>query len=81
MLSRGIDITNSLKSKLVMDKFIVFGLVYLFGFMITSIVISVNNVATEKDNGDKNLVTYAVWWPIVVIFKCIKSLVMGIKEL
>ena len=63
-----------------MDKFIVFGLVYLFGFMITSIVLSINNV-TEKDNGYKNLVVYAVWWPIVVIFKCIKSLVMGIKEL
>lgn len=60
MLSRGIDITNSLKSKWVMDKFIVFGLVYLFGFMITSIVISINNV-TEKDNGDKNLVVYAIW--------------------
>ncbi len=63
-----------------MDKFIVFGLVYLFGFMITSIVISINNV-TEKDNGDKNLVVYAIWWPIVVIFKCVKSLINCLKEL
>ena len=64
-----------------MDKFLIFGLVYLFGFMITSIVISVNNAATEKDNGDKNLVIYAVWWPIVVPILCVKRLLNIIKQL
>lgn len=66
-----------------MDKFIVFGLVYLFGIMVTAIVSAISYDANKdtEDEGEKYLVIDVICWPIIVPILCIKRIVKRIKEL
>lgn len=66
-----------------MDKFIVFGLVYLFGIMVTAIVSSISYDANKdtEDEGEKYLVIDVICWPIIVPILCIKRIVKRIKNL
>lgn len=66
-----------------MDKLIVFGLVYLFGIMVTAIVSAISYDANKdtKDEGEKYLVIDVICWPIIVPILCIKRIVKRIKNL
>lgn len=66
-----------------MDKFIVFGLVYLFGFMVTAIVSAISYDARKdiNDEGEKNLVIDVICWPIIVPILCVKRIIKRLKEL
>lgn len=66
-----------------MEYFIVFGLVYLFGCMVTAVVCSICYDANKdmKDEGEKNLIIDVICWPIIVPFLCVKRVITRIKEL
>ena len=66
-----------------MDKFIVFGLVYLFGIMVTAIVSAISYDARKdiNDEGEKNLVIDVICWPIIVPILCVKRIIKRLKEL
>ncbi len=66
-----------------MEYFLIFGLVYLFGIMVTAIVSSISYDANKdtKDEGEKYLVIDVICWPIIVPILCIKRIVKRIKNL
>ena len=66
-----------------MEYFIVFGLVYLFGCMVTAIVSAISYDANKdtKDEGEKYFVIDIICWPIIVPILCIKRIVKRIKNL
>lgn len=66
-----------------MDKFIVFGLVYLFGIMVTAIVSAISYDANKdtKDEGEKYFVIDVICWPIIVPILCVKRISNRIKQL
>lgn len=66
-----------------MEYFLIFGLVYLFGFMVTAIICSICYDARKdkKYEGEKNLVIDSICWPIIVPILCIKRITNRIKEL
>lgn len=66
-----------------MEYFLIFGLVYLFGCMVTAAVCSMCYDARKdkKDEGEKNLVIDVMCWPFIVPILCIKRISNRIKEL
>lgn len=66
-----------------MEYFLIFGLVYLFGCMVTAAVCSMCYDARKdtKDEGEKNLVIDVICWPIILPILCIKRISNRIKEL
>lgn len=66
-----------------MDYFLIFGLVYLFGCMVTAVICSIRYDAEKdiKDEGEKNLVIDVMCWPIILPILCVKRISNRIKEL
>ena len=66
-----------------MEYFLIFGLVYLFGCMVTAVICSIRYDAEKdtKDEGGKNLVIDVICWPIIVPILCIKRILDRIKQL
>ena len=66
-----------------MDYFLIFGLVYLFGCMVTAVICSICYDAKKdkKDEGEKYLVIDVICWPIIVPILCVKRILNRIKQL
>ena len=66
-----------------MDYFLIFGLVYLFGCMVTTVICSIGYDARKdaKNEGEKDLVIDVMCWPIIVPILCIKRISNRIKQL
>jgi hypothetical protein len=66
-----------------MDYFLIFGLVYLFGCMVTAVICSICYDARKdtKNEGEKNFVIDVMCWPIIVPILCIKRILDRIKQL
>lgn len=66
-----------------MDYFLIFGLVYLFGCMVTAVICSIGYDARKdvKNEGEKDLVIDVMCWPIIVPIRCIKRISNRIKQL
>ena len=62
-----------------MEYFLIFGLVYLFGCMVTTVICGICYDA--KDEGEKYLVIDVMCWPIIVPILCVKRILNRIKEL
>ena len=68
---------------MVVDYFLIFGLVYLFGCMVTTTICSICYAAAKdtKGEGEKNLVIDVICWPIIVPILCVKRVITRMKEL
>ena len=66
-----------------MVYFLIFGLVYLFGCMVTAVICSICYDARKdtKNEGEKDLVIDVMCWPIIVPIQCIKRILNRIKRL
>ena len=66
-----------------MEYFLIFGLVYLFGCIVTAAICSICYDAAKdtKDEGEKNLVIDVICWPIIVPILCVKRILNRIKRL
>ena len=66
-----------------MDYFLIFGLVYLFGCMVTAAICSICYDARKdtKDEGEKYFVIDVMCWPVIVPILCIKRISDRIKQL
>ena len=65
-----------------MEWFIVFGLVYLFGCMVTAVICSIGYDARKdtRNEGEKDLVIDVMCWPIIVSISCVKRITTRIKQ-
>ena len=66
-----------------MDYFLIFGLVYLFGCMVTAVIHSIHYDARKdkKNEGEKYFVIDVMCWPIIVPILCVKRILNRIKQL